>query len=60
MPKSHPPYPQEFRRQLIDLVRSGRTPESMAQEFKRKLGHPPNSQRIGRHGGRLDSGSGCS
>lgn len=34
MPKSHPPYPEEFRRQLIDLVRSGRTPESLAQEFE--------------------------
>jgi transposase len=34
MPKSHPPYPEEFRRQLVDLVRSGRTPESLAQEFE--------------------------
>jgi len=34
MPKSHPPYPEEFRRQLVELVRSGRTPESLAQEFE--------------------------
>jgi transposase len=34
MPKSHPPYPAEFRRQIVDLVRAGRTPESLAQEFE--------------------------
>lgn len=34
MPKSHPPYPEEFRQQLVELVRSGRTPESLAQEFE--------------------------
>jgi transposase len=34
MPKSHPPYPAEFRRRLLDLVRAGRTPESLSKEFK--------------------------
>lgn len=34
MPKSHRPYPEEFRRQLLALVRSGRTPELLAQEFE--------------------------
>ena len=34
MPKSHAPYPDEFRKQMIDLVRSGRTPESLAEEFE--------------------------
>jgi len=34
MPKSHPPYPAEFRRQMVELVRSGRTSESLAQEFE--------------------------
>jgi transposase len=34
MPKSHPPYPAEFRRQIVDLVRAGRTPESLSQEFE--------------------------
>lgn len=33
MPKSHLPNLEESRRQLIDLVRSGCTPESLAQEF---------------------------
>lgn len=28
------PYPPEFRRQLVELVRSGRTPESLAREFE--------------------------
>lgn len=28
------PYPAEYRRQLVDLVRSGRTPESLSREFE--------------------------
>ena len=34
MPNTHPPYPPEFRQRLVDLVRSGRGPESLAREFK--------------------------
>ena len=34
MPKSHPPYPPEFRRQMVELVRSGRTPGALAKEFE--------------------------
>jgi transposase len=34
MPKPHAPYPAEFRRRLMDLVRAGRTPESLSKEFK--------------------------
>jgi transposase len=34
MPKSRPPYPPEFRRQIIELVRAGRTPEELAREFE--------------------------
>jgi len=34
MPKSHRPYPPAFRRQLIELVRRGRTPEELAREFE--------------------------
>ena len=29
MPKSHPPYAPEFRRQMVELVRAGRTPEEL-------------------------------
>ena len=34
MPKTHPPYPPEFRRQMVELVRSGRTPGELAREFE--------------------------
>src|SRR5688572_21582480 len=34
MPRSHPPYPVEFRNQMIELIRAGRTPEELAQEFE--------------------------
>ncbi len=31
MPKSKPPYPPEFRRRLIELVRAGQTPEELGK-----------------------------
>jgi transposase len=31
---ARPKYPEEFRQQLIALVRAGRTPESLAKEFE--------------------------
>lgn len=34
MQKSHPPYPPEFRRQMVELVRAGRNPEELAKEFE--------------------------
>ena len=34
MPRSHPPYPSEYRRQILELVRAGRTPEELAREFE--------------------------
>ncbi len=34
MPRSRPPYPPEFRRQMVEMVRSGRTPEELAREFE--------------------------
>lgn len=34
MPRGRLPYPLEFRRQLVDLVRAGRTPEDLAKEFE--------------------------
>ena len=30
MPKTHPPYPAEFRQQIIELVRAGRTPAELS------------------------------
>ena len=34
MPKSRPPYSPEFRRQMVELVRSGRTPAELSREFE--------------------------
>ena len=34
MPKSHPPYPEEFRQQILELIRVGRTPDELAEEFE--------------------------
>lgn len=33
MPKSKPPYPAEFRHQIIELGRAGRTPAELSREF---------------------------
>lgn len=38
--KSRPPYSPEFRRRIVELVRSGRNPESLSREFE------PTSQTI--------------
>ena len=40
MPRSRPPYPAEFRQQMVELVRSGRSPDQLAREFE------PSSQSI--------------
>jgi transposase len=34
MPKKHSPYPPELRRRLVELVRSGRSPEELARKFE--------------------------
>ncbi len=34
MPKTRPPYAPEFRRQMVDLVRTGRDPQDLAREFE--------------------------
>ena len=34
MPRFRVPYPPEFRRQMVELVRSGRTPEELSREFE--------------------------
>lgn len=33
MPKPKPPYPAEFRQQIIELARAGRTPAELSREF---------------------------
>ncbi|MCE2559076.1 MAG: transposase [Acidobacteria bacterium] len=34
MPRSRPRYPAEYRQQMVDLVRSGRSPDQLAREFE--------------------------
>jgi len=34
MPKSHKPYPREFKNRLIEMVRAGRMPEELAERFE--------------------------
>ena len=34
MPRTHPPYPPEYRRQIVELVRAGHSPEDLAREFE--------------------------
>ena len=34
MPRSHTPYDPAFRQQMVELVRAGRTPNELAQEFE--------------------------
>ena len=52
MPRSHAPYPPELRRRLIALVRSGRSPESLAEEYE------PSSQTIRNWVGQADRDEG--
>ena len=33
MPKSHSPYPPEFLKKMVELVRAGGSPEPLAKEF---------------------------
>ena len=34
MPPTHPPYPPELKRQMVELVRAGRSPAELAKEFE--------------------------
>ena len=34
MPRTRPPYPAEFRQQMVQLVKAGRTPEELSREFE--------------------------
>ena len=34
MPKSRPPYPPEYRRKIVALVRAGRSPNELASQFE--------------------------
>jgi transposase len=34
MPRTRPPYPQEFRSRIVELARNGRKPSELAEEFE--------------------------
>lgn len=34
MPRTHPPYPPDFREQILALVQAGRTVQELAKEFE--------------------------
>jgi len=34
MPATKPPYPAEFKPQMVELVRAGRSPSELGREFK--------------------------
>lgn len=34
MPKSRPPYPPEYRRQMMEPVRADRTPEELSRDIE--------------------------
>ena len=54
MSTSRGAYPPEFRRQMVELVRAGRTPEELAREFEPTAHSIRNwvsqSERNARHG----------
>jgi len=52
MPKSRKPYPPEFRQQMVELVRAGRTPEELSKEFE------PTAQSISNWVAQADRNSG--
>jgi transposase len=52
MAKTRPPYSPEFRRQMVELVRAGRSPEELAREFE------PTAQSIKNWVGRVEREAG--
>jgi transposase len=52
MPKARLPYPAEFRRKIVDLVRAGRSPAELAKEFE------PSEQTIGNWMAQADANEG--
>jgi transposase len=34
MPKSHKPYPPEFKQRIVEMVRAGRSPDELAEKFE--------------------------
>jgi transposase len=34
MPRTRPPYPDEFRKKMVEVLRAGRTPHDLAMQFE--------------------------
>jgi transposase len=34
MPRTRPPYPEKFRKRVVELARNGRKPSELAEEFE--------------------------
>ena len=62
MPRSRPVYAPEFRRQMVELVRAGRSPEELSREFEppTQHGEPALSVLVAHHRGVLARGEVCS
>ena len=57
MPKTHSAYAPEYRRQMVELVRAGRTPGELAREFEYSVSAIRNWVRqAGRDEGRREDG----
>jgi transposase len=50
VPRTRPPYPEEFRREAVELLRAGRTPRELAES----LGVSEQTLRNGRRQEQLD------
>ena len=48
MSNTRPPYAAEFRQQMVELVRSGRSPEELAREFEPSRSGDPQLDQPGR------------
>ena len=53
MPRSSPRYPAEYRQQMVELVRSGRSPDQLARELE------PSAQSILNWVAQADRDEGC-
>lgn len=43
MTEHHAPYPPELRREMVELVRSGRSPQELSRQFESSVGAIRNS-----------------
>ena len=49
MSTTRPPYPSGLREQMVELVRSGRSPEELARTWSKSGDGRPDGNRMGHH-----------